>query len=45
MIKVVADREDVYIRQYFDQCFEFIDEAKSRGGGVLVHCFMGKSRG
>lgn len=39
----VSDREDVDISQNFEECFQFIDEAK-RSGGVLVHCFMGKSR-
>lgn len=40
----IPDREDVYIENYFDECFAFIDEAKRTGGGVLVHCFVGKSR-
>ncbi|XP_056174959.1 dual specificity protein phosphatase 1-like isoform X1 [Syzygium oleosum] len=40
----VGDREDTNIREHFDECFEFIDEAKRLGGGVLVHCFVGKSR-
>ncbi|WCJ23678.1 dual specificity protein phosphatase 1 [Euphorbia peplus] len=40
----VADREDTNLRQYFDECFKFIDDAKRQGGGVLVHCFIGKSR-
>ncbi|KAJ7980114.1 putative Dual specificity protein phosphatase [Quillaja saponaria] len=40
----VMDREDTNIKQYFDQCFNFIDEAKRLGGGVLVHCFVGRSR-
>ncbi|OWM69847.1 dual specificity protein phosphatase 1-like [Punica granatum] len=40
----VTDKEDVNIRQHFDECCEFINEAKSQGGGVLVHCFMGRSR-
>jgi len=39
----IPDREDVNIENYFDECFAFIDEAK-RMGGVLVHCFVGKSR-
>ncbi|KAJ4968920.1 hypothetical protein NE237_015621 [Protea cynaroides] len=40
----VADREDTDIAQYFDECLDFIDEAKGLGGGVLVHCFVGRSR-
>ncbi|XP_047977974.1 dual specificity protein phosphatase 1-like isoform X2 [Salvia hispanica] len=40
----VRDTEDVKLSQYFDECFAFIDEAKASGGGVLVHCFLGRSR-
>ncbi|KAF8401640.1 hypothetical protein HHK36_012586 [Tetracentron sinense] len=40
----VADRAEINIAQYFDECFSFIDEAKRMGGGVLVHCFVGRSR-
>ncbi|KAL8100265.1 uncharacterized protein LOC141683475 [Apium graveolens] len=40
----VQDRHDVSISRYFDDCFDFIDEAKERGGKVLVHCFAGISR-
>ncbi|XP_038708411.1 dual specificity protein phosphatase 1-like [Tripterygium wilfordii] len=40
----VMDRQDTDLRQYFDECFSFIDGAKEKGGGVLVHCFVGKSR-
>ncbi|EPS65926.1 hypothetical protein M569_08851, partial [Genlisea aurea] len=40
----VADRADVNISQHFDECIAFIDEAKSNGGAVLVHCFAGRSR-
>ncbi|KAI3814830.1 hypothetical protein L1987_14476 [Smallanthus sonchifolius] len=39
----VPDREEVNIAQFFDDCFGFINEAK-RTGGVLVHCFVGRSR-
>ncbi|CAN0886817.1 Dual specificity protein phosphatase 1 [Linum grandiflorum] len=40
----VADREETNLRQYFEECINFIDEAKRQGGGVLVHCFVGRSR-
>ncbi|OAY27884.1 dual specificity protein phosphatase 1 [Manihot esculenta] len=40
----VVDREDTNLRQYFDDCINFIDEAKRQGGGCLVHCFVGRSR-
>ncbi|CAM8932902.1 unnamed protein product [Rhodiola kirilowii] len=40
----VADKADTNLEQYFDECIDFIDEAKRQGGGVLVHCIMGKSR-
>lgn len=40
----VADKEDTNLSQYFDECINFIDEAKRQGGGVLVHCFVGRSR-
>nr|GEZ38728.1 dual specificity protein phosphatase 1-like isoform X5 [Tanacetum cinerariifolium] len=39
----VSDREEVNIAQFFDHCFSFINEGK-RMGGVLVHCFVGRSR-
>lgn len=40
----VVDNEDTNLAQYFEECFDFIDEAKRIGGGVLVHCFVGRSR-
>ncbi|KAK1562814.1 hypothetical protein Q3G72_017500 [Acer saccharum] len=43
-VVAVADREDTNLSQYFDECIDFIDEAKRQGGGVLVHCFVGRSR-
>ncbi|PNX93984.1 dual specificity protein phosphatase 1, partial [Trifolium pratense] len=40
----VADKEDTNLKQYFNECFDFIDEAKRNGGYVLVHCYAGRSR-
>ncbi|CAH8261563.1 unnamed protein product [Arabidopsis lyrata] len=40
----VVDKEDTNLEMYFDECVDFIDEAKRQGGSVLVHCFVGKSR-
>ncbi|XP_050131881.1 dual specificity protein phosphatase 1-like isoform X6 [Malus sylvestris] len=40
----VADRVCTDLKQHFDECIEYIDEAKRSGGGVLVHCFVGRSR-
>lgn len=40
----VADRADTDLARYFDECIDFIEEAKRSGGGVLVHCFVGRSR-
>ncbi|XP_068658878.1 dual specificity protein phosphatase 1-like [Aristolochia californica] len=40
----VLDSPDTNIEQYFSECFDYIDEAKRTGGGVLVHCFAGRSR-
>ncbi|GAB4843458.1 hypothetical protein Ancab_013420 [Ancistrocladus abbreviatus] len=40
----VPDQEDTDLAKHFDECFDFIDEAKRAGGGVLVHCFVGKSQ-
>lgn len=41
---IVVDKEDTNLGIYFDECVDFIDEAKRQGGSVLVHCFVGKSR-
>jgi protein-tyrosine phosphatase len=38
------DKESTNLIQHFDECFNYIEEAKRSGGGVLVHCFVGKSR-
>lgn len=50
-VLTVHDSDDVYISHYFEECFDFIEkakekieEAKGQSGGVLVHCFAGKSR-
>ncbi|XP_020228552.1 dual specificity protein phosphatase 1 isoform X2 [Cajanus cajan] len=40
----VVDKNHEDLKQHFNECFDFIDEAKRLGGGVLVHCFAGKSR-
>ncbi|KAH1243744.1 Dual specificity protein phosphatase 1 [Glycine max] len=40
----VVDKDDEDLKQYFNECFDFIDEAKRHDGGVLVHCFAGRSR-
>ncbi|OAE34603.1 hypothetical protein AXG93_167s1140 [Marchantia polymorpha subsp. ruderalis] len=40
----VLDSADVDLAQHFTECFSFIDEARMSGGGVLVHCFAGRSR-
>ncbi|KAM5569281.1 dual specificity protein phosphatase 1-like [Rosa sericea] len=39
----VVDKESTDLKQHFDECFNYIEEGK-RSGGVLVHCFVGKSR-
>ncbi|XP_002737637.1 dual specificity protein phosphatase 19-like [Saccoglossus kowalevskii] len=40
----ILDIPETDITRYFDQCFKFIDEAKSSNGVVLVHCNAGVSR-
>ena len=32
------------ISYFFDESFQFIHDARTQGGRVLVHCFQGKSR-
>ncbi|KAK8968724.1 Dual specificity protein phosphatase 1 [Platanthera guangdongensis] len=43
-IEVVFDTPDANLKDHFNECFDFIDEARQGGGGVLVHCFAGRSR-
>lgn len=40
----VADTEAANLLVFFRDCFDFIEDAKGSGGGVLVHCFAGISR-
>lgn len=44
VMPVVSDSEHTNLEQYFDECIDFIDEAINKGGAVLVHCIVGKSR-
>ncbi|KAF5776718.1 putative phosphoric monoester hydrolase [Helianthus annuus] len=39
----IPDRKEVNIAQFFDDCFNFINDA-TKTGAVLVHCFVGRSR-
>jgi len=39
-----ADNGIQNLRQFFEEAFDFIDEAKKAGTGVLVHCQAGISR-
>jgi hypothetical protein len=40
----VHDSPEAELSSHFDACFAFISEALAAGGGVLVHCFAGRSR-
>ncbi|KAF8025797.1 hypothetical protein BT93_F2582 [Corymbia citriodora subsp. variegata] len=40
----VMDSEDTHIGQHFEECFNFIDEARRQGGSALIHCLWGVSR-
>lgn len=40
----IQDTENTRIVNYFDECFDFIDEAIRMGGCALVHCRAGISR-
>lgn len=35
---------DYNLRYHFEEAFKFIDEARAKGGRVLVHCAMGISK-
>jgi len=39
-----VDLPDQDLMTYFEECFEFIDQAKSNNGKILIHCFAGRSR-
>uniref|UniRef100_S4RLF7 protein-tyrosine-phosphatase n=1 Tax=Petromyzon marinus TaxID=7757 RepID=S4RLF7_PETMA len=38
------DSDKQNLRQYFEEAFEFIEDAHRRGQGLLVHCQAGVSR-
>ena len=40
----VADSHMEFLIENFDQTYEFIETAKSRGGSILIHCMGGVSR-
>ena len=40
----VEDSTTTKVRQYFDECFDFVDSARNSGGKVLIHCASGCSR-
>ncbi|KAG7466844.1 hypothetical protein MATL_G00146590 [Megalops atlanticus] len=40
----ILDLPETAITSYFQECFEFIDQAKAADGVVLVHCNAGVSR-
>ncbi|XP_070566258.1 dual specificity protein phosphatase 19-like [Ptychodera flava] len=40
----ILDLPETDITSYFDQCFQFIDGAKTSGGVALIHCNAGVSR-
>lgn len=40
----IPDALNINITDYFQQAFDFIDNAITTGNSVLVHCFAGKSR-
>ncbi|KAJ2076927.1 tyrosine/serine/threonine protein phosphatase [Coemansia sp. RSA 988] len=38
------DHNEPNLARYFSECFEFIDRARTRHEGILVHCQLGVSR-
>ncbi|CAD8213047.1 unnamed protein product [Paramecium octaurelia] len=40
----IYDEPHVCIKQYFDQVYQFIEDAFQENGKVLIHCAQGKSR-
>lgn len=40
----VRDHPEVDIKQYLDECCDFIDQALAQNGRVKIHCLMGASR-
>ena len=38
------DAPSANLKQHFDRCTEFLDQAIASGGKVLVHCYAGVSR-
>ncbi|XP_078153936.1 dual specificity protein phosphatase 1-like isoform X1 [Carex rostrata] len=40
----VLDTPQTCLDAYFQDCIDFIDQAKTSGGAVFVHCFAGRSR-
>ena len=40
----LVDKPEENLLQHFDECFDFVDAAVTRGEGVLVHCYAGRSR-
>ncbi|CAD8123676.1 unnamed protein product [Paramecium sonneborni] len=40
----IYDEPHVCVKQYFDQVYQFIDNALQENGKVFIHCAQGKSR-
>lgn len=40
----VADESGANIAQHFEPSYQFVEEAESEGGKVLIHCGAGASR-